>query len=130
MSDVRYKVLAADGPLHVYQSVTGYQIGRFAVRSTPPNFMVFSTDNQPCVTRAWLVDHIPSGFVILSVDTFEEAVVVADDLSRFSKSDPSAKKPANVLKQIGPDMDAWLRGILLRQRRGLPAIGFREWKAS
>lgn len=126
MSDVRYKVIGVEGTMRV----TGYQIGRFAVRPTPPGFTVFSMNNKPCVTHAWLLDHIPSGFVVLSLDTFAEAVVVADDLSRFSKSDPSTKNPAKVLQQVGPDMDAWLRGILLRQRRGLPAIGFREWKAS
>ena len=56
----------------------------------------------------WVVDHVPSGLWIADFDTFEDAMAVADDLSRWSPVDPDATERNAVALQLGPQIEQWL----------------------
>ncbi len=104
----------------VRKSVTGWQIGRFAVRNA--SYEAYAKQNG--TGEAWAVDHIPSGFVMVWRKTFEEAVVLADDFSRFSTEDPAAEDRVEAARQIGPKVIEYMRSSLQNDSE---TLGYRTW---
>jgi len=103
--EVEYDVIMVGGGVF---HTKGIQVGRFAVRPSEPG------DNvgiQRIKANSWFVDHIPSKSVLVTVDTFEQAMSVADDASRFSHEDPDATD-GRMLQQIGPSILSWLKDIM------------------
>lgn len=107
------------------QTVRGTQVGRFGVRLARPDETVATAHGQRYRTRAIVVDHIPSGAIAFSSDDFAEAMLVADEFSRFSVEDPDSADMARAGAQIGPELFEWLRGALQGQLKP-----FREWRSS
>jgi hypothetical protein len=125
--EVEYRVSFKDSkPL-----VRGVQVGRFAVRHAVPgstgSYGLPETDVAP-----WRVDHIPTGLAVAAFDNFDEAYALADDISRFSKQDPSGKTNVRAVAQLGPQIGEWMRAVHDPwSSRGAPLkyIPFRDWLA-
>lgn len=113
------------------QNVSGFQVGRFAVVHDPAGRRIQRADGSVGTSNAkFFVDHIPSGVCVCSLVTGIDALVVADDISRFARSDPDSKDPMQARNQVGPIVDQWMRlSCAPRVSRGLPVLGFREWLA-
>jgi hypothetical protein len=97
-------------------AVRGIQVGRFAVRAT------FAADMSPW---PFSVDHVPTGASVFR-GSFDEVMLVADDLSRFADNDCDETTVAAAIQQMGPTISAW---ILFLNGRETPAIPLREWRA-
>jgi hypothetical protein len=111
-----------------FTPVRGVQVGRFAIRHAAPgshqSYFLPSVEDAP-----WRVDHIPTGYAISAFDNFEDAYALADDISRFSKSDPSSKDPKRVGEQVGPQIRAWLKAIYPDAGMTPKYIPYRQWLA-
>lgn len=108
--------------------VRGYQVGRFAVRLAPQDLQLADTHGViygNVGADQWVVDHVPSGLIIARQTNFADAVVVADDASRFSKFDPKYKDFNRLKDCLGHDLVTWLTCLL----GGEPVTpgGFRQW---
>jgi hypothetical protein len=106
------------------ERTTGVRIGRFAVSFDEP-------DRWP-----WNVDHIGTGFTMGQFDNSEDAYAFADDLSRFSRRDPTASLPPRgvpirallaaqdkLYTQLGEAINDWIDAV--SPGRFQP---FREWR--
>ena len=92
----------------------GFQVGRFGVRCLP------NSDE-------WVVDHIPTGLRIIEPTTFTQAVVIADDVSRFSVSDPYADNTKGLSFQLGEKMIFWIEALNAYIREDLPIQNYRAF---
>lgn len=106
-----------------WQPTVGLQIGRFAVRELRPNELL--CDGRDTFVARFIVDHVPSGHGLIGTMRLEDAIVIADDVSRFAVTDPDAGHIEQALKQIGPELLDWLRSC---SKRGEFAP-FRQWQA-
>lgn len=109
--------------------VRGVQIGRFAVRNGGDDDIA-RVALPPSDLAPWVVEHIPTGLALVAFDNFEDAYAAADDLSRFSKSDPSSKDQKRAVEQVGPLIRAWVHTMLdpwRGQQQPLKYIPYREW---
>ena len=131
--DYKIAVRETDGSTS-WRDVSGVQIGRFAVRQAAPG--TIDAGNLPPVEDApWRVDHVPSGLCVFAFADFEEAYAAADDLSRFSSRDMSAKDRLKVREQSGSLIVEWV--LMINEphydrdgRRKMPKyIPFRDWLA-
>lgn len=110
---VRYNRHRKDGKR---ERVEGLRVGRFAIRE-------LEVDGS----RRVQVDHTPSGYRVFNTySSIEFAAMLADDLSRFSAKDPSAKDPKRAAAQMGPKIEAWVREQQQRLDHGDAPRGFRE----
>ncbi len=114
------------------ERVHGVQVGRFAIRKASPDD--HAVDRMPSLEDApWRIDHIPSGVAVAAFDSFENAYALADDISRFSKSDTSSKDLARLKKQMGEQIVGWLKATQMPFLRGespvMQYIPYREWLA-
>ena len=123
MHEIGYTVLYH----HTRRPATGVQIGRFAVRMSAGE-VLYDADGRNSVARPWSVDHIASGISVLDLHTFEDAVFVADDVSRFSAKDPDATTLDALIEQLGDRVVGWLTWIE-QQKGGYPHLSFRQWCA-
>lgn len=127
MSDIIYSVRIVDNNNCLTKcEVVGYQVGRFAVRRSEDNAVGFNGQRQPVKLKPWLVDHIETGFIVIAVESFHEAMIVADDVSRFSQEDPDTNDPDLFFKKLGPEIVGWLKTIIRTQQ----VLDFRQWKAA
>jgi hypothetical protein len=109
--------------------VKGYQIGRFGVRTeVDPDDPDKSSEHHPTPGSKghWRIEHIPTGAFIFSVDDFDTAIAIADDLSRFSEKDPSSKAAKVAMRQIGNPLRLWMR----EQVKPHGYMPFRDWVES
>lgn len=115
----RYKLSEIPGSGILY--VEGVQIGRFGIHEI--------TDAEDRTEHPkwakYAVDHINTGKCVLRTRTFEDAVMIADDLSRFSRSDPSSRNREKVIRQLGPSVARWIYDQYKKPDGRV--IGYREW---
>lgn len=104
--------------------VSGMQVGRFAVRYDK-TVMLNLDNNIHFKSRGWLVDHVPSGYVIMDVYTFSDAVLIADEISRFSVADPVGTDMPSLAEQLGDELCTWLEWI--ESNDGVGGWDFRRW---
>lgn len=103
---------------------TGIVVGRFAVRMEELRGMSSRSDGGIIdVQGKTAIDHLPSGYIVAWLNDAPDALLVADDLSRFALEDVSGTTPDEVVRQLGPDIVDWL-GAAMRAPR---AFGFRVW---
>lgn len=119
MSDFGYTLNTTAGAHRVY----GTQVGRFAVRlidgSHPHSHASIDKD------LPWRVDHIPTGVVLVGLESGPDAFVIADDVSRFCSFDPASSDLAEAQVQMGASVVAWLRFTI--ENMGLMVWSFRTW---
>jgi hypothetical protein len=108
-----------------WQPTVGLQIGRFAVRQLQPGELLCDGRDTFRVVARFIVDHVPSGHGLIGTMRFEDAVMIADDVSRFAVADPDAGHIEQALEQIGPELLDWLRSCSKRGEFG----PFRQWQA-
>jgi hypothetical protein len=103
--------------------VRGARVGRFAIRMrwAGARQMEFG---RP--TRPFVVDHINTGAILADVTNFDDALRIADDLSRFSRKDPSARSASRAAEQIGESVVKWAIACCNEDRH----IPYREWLAA
>lgn len=101
----------------------GVQVGRFAVRQGNPGDSIMVA-SDPVRMRRFAVDHMASGVQAGHFDDFRDAMIFADDISRFSAQDPDGTDPAAVVAQLGPAVYEWLQAC----NSGGIAIPFRRWQ--
>lgn len=75
--------------------------------------------------RRWMVVHVPSSRLAGDSDSFDTAMMVADDVSRFALRDPETDDPEQCYRDLGPDVVAWIRHSFDHE-----PIPFRQWKAA
>jgi hypothetical protein len=123
---VTYKIWRTDDFGHQYQApVSGFQIGRFAIRQRSEKDVDAITRSGKLVRlREHIVDHINTGIVLVTLDSFEDAVVVADDVSRFSRKDPSTKDREKFFEQLGEHLINWLKWCIQHNK----AVPFRNYQ--
>jgi hypothetical protein len=122
ISDVRYRIRLTSNDR---EPVTGMRVGRFAVRMCRVGERVgTSHDGIGRLLRAFGVDHIASGLGIADFSTFADALALADDLSRFSRRDPSSRDPWRAVELIGSALVPWLRACVAADR----AVPYRDWQ--
>jgi hypothetical protein len=108
--DIVYKVRRRnpDGSF-VFNDTVGYQIGRFAIRDrTSEDMRGINREGERIPMKKYIIDHVNTGFIVIDSDDWDEAVQLADDISRFSAKDPEAKDLDTFLKQLGPKMVEWI----------------------
>jgi hypothetical protein len=111
---VRYTRRLTDGRS---ERVEGLRVGRFAIRET---------GDVEAGTRQFSVEHIPTGFRLISVQFMQEAAMIADDISRFSARDPAAKDKVRAAEQIGKKVRDWLKAQEERIRDGYAPRDYRN----
>jgi hypothetical protein len=107
-------------------AVRGLIVGRFMVRSRVANETGRDvTSNARVTPRDWNVMHINSG-ITWSFSELAVALAVADDMSRFSRTDPSTRKlVADALrKQMGELVWSWVE----EQQVTDAYVPFRQWR--
>lgn len=107
--------------------VHGVQVGRFAVRQSDPGDSGYEHADPAkgrFLMRRFVVEHIPSGLQAAHFDDFRDAMVFADDVSRYCVADPDGTEPANVIAQMGPAVYDWLQACNAQNI----AIPFRRWQ--
>lgn len=125
-SETRYIVMIKNKKgTYIKERVTGFQVGRFAFRRVLEDTEPIGSSIQLEVPF-YAIDHIPTGFSVLNVRTVEDAGRLVDDLSRFSKEDPSSRDVEKVKAQLGPDILRWLTAQRERVELGHDVWGFRE----
>lgn len=114
----------ADGRVKEYR-VRGVQVGRFAVRHAIPGEGpgIAGRSDEDDERFVWRVDHIPTGFSVATFETADDAHAFADDISRFSASDPASRDPKRAGKQIGRVVGRWAKDA----RESNRYTPFREW---
>lgn len=117
---IRYAIRVALGPR---RWVEGIQVGYLAVRYTDRRTHNYETGEVH--PPGWVVDHPRSGcFVFPCARTFAEAMIIADDVSRFSSTpELTATTLPNLVRQVGPDIIDWLKTY-----RPGEFVPFRDWK--
>lgn len=103
--------------------VRGARVGRFAIRMRGAGAYCPHTGRH---TRLFVVDHINTGAILVDVTNFDDALRIADDLSRFSLKDPSARAAKRAVTQIGPAVVEWSIDCCNQDRH----IPYREWLAA
>ncbi len=53
---------------------------------------------------------------MIDIESFNDALIIADDLSRFSRKDPSAKDQSRFFEQIGPHVVEWLMSVIKNKK--------------
>ena len=110
---VRYTRRLKDGKS---ERVEGLRVGRFAIRETEiGDHTIF------------VVEHTPSGYRVFIAHSLEDAAMLADDLSRFSEKDPSAKDPKRAAAQMGPKIEQWVRIQQPRLDHGDAPLSYRDF---
>jgi hypothetical protein len=122
LESFRFRVNTDVGP----EWRVGYQVGRFAIHEVPKG------DNVNPVARhmarpLYAVVHVPTGTTFFYAQKPEEALLLADDISRFSAKDPSSKNEIKVVGQLGPNVMRWARVQFGNAREGRRICGFREF---
>jgi hypothetical protein len=108
--------------------VRGFQVGLFAVRRIPDRSPISGPSGAAmnAGARVWVVDHMPSHMAIVNVASFDEAMVIADDLSRFAPEDSAeATNWGELDKALGPLVD-WCRELVQGVRSTLG--GYRAFR--
>lgn len=125
IDDVRYRVIQYDRLTGAtYRSwVTAMRVGRFAVRMKLETGRLNYGDGTTRACKTFVVDHINTAHVICDFDTFDDALGLADDISRFSKSDPASRDPQRLVHQLGKDVFRWLACCCT----GGTYVPFRQW---
>jgi hypothetical protein len=103
--------------------VRGVRVGRFAVRHAIPGNHPETSTFRSVEETPWRVDHTASGGGVVAFDNPADAFAFADDISRFSKSDPSSSDSFVVVKQIGSTVGRWVEYT----RKNGVYTPFREW---
>lgn len=126
-NNITYKVWRVDDFGRRYRDdVAGFQIGRFAIRQrTEKDTDAYSKSGNLVRLREQIIDHINTGIILVTLDSFEDAVVVADDVSRFSKKDPSTEDQAKFFEQLGPHIIEWLKWCIRHNK----AVSYRTFGA-
>jgi hypothetical protein len=119
VSEVVYKVRRLlPGGQAVFHDTVGYQIGRFAIRDRTPADMNGITDKGDRVPlKKFLIDHVNTGIIVIDSDDWDEAVRLADDISRFCTRDPSTKDPSKFVGQLDPKMVEWIIWMIRNKQR-------------
>ena len=119
-----------DQPAEFFDAV-GVQVGHFAIRETDPDEICKHDETgEVSPARGFSVDHIHTGFGLFDAWTFADAMIVADDLSRYAAEEPltdDCSSRDELDRQIGEPLGEWLDAM-----DELPAgqvIGFRAWRA-
>lgn len=124
ISDIRYAVRGCNGTRF---PVRGMRVGRFAVRVALADTVVFAHDrswSRP--HRAFAVDHVGTGCAMGDFTRFDDALALADDISRFSRRDPSSRDPSRAAEQVGGLVVEWLRDCVSADR----VTPYRAWLSS
>lgn len=112
--DTKYKILVYQHGQEKLFSVQGFRVGCFAVRRMPGGSLISNTNSgsgSP-TEKFWVVDHIPGKRGVINVSSLHDAMIVADDLSRFSDSDPGRAHNWEALAEaLGPKLMGWLKAI-------------------
>lgn len=115
--DILYEIRAEDG--RSMGVAHGMQIGRFAVRC----LLDRPHDDEP----VYVVDHTPTGLRLTPPIYFGDAMMIADDVSRFAESDPDAVNPPFLLAQLGEQVMVWLSYMQDWATEGRPLLDFRKF---
>lgn len=105
--DLEYDLHMIDGVSIVH--VAGIQVGCFTVRYHDGAWGKMRA-------RMWSIDHWMSGSVVISSPSFDIAIALADDMSRFSNMAPSfTDRNENLFwEHMGIHMQAWLGSLVDR----------------
>lgn len=115
----------------------GLQVGALFVRAAFAGEWAKSTgDMVPAqrgalvdLDRHWIVEVPHLQISLLAANSFSTALLVADEVSRFSRHDLfTARSDDHVLETIGPELVGWL--TYLARMPGIRPPTFREWSAS
>jgi hypothetical protein len=123
-NEIRYTIRGRGSSVRA----VGYQIGRFAIRKIL-NGDELSFASERLEFPFYSVDHIPTGYAVMSAQTVEEAAQIADDMSRFSEKDPSSKNPHKAIAQMGRSVDVWRKAQVKRIAGGAAPQSYREFYA-
>ncbi len=126
--DVEYECVVYFRDKITLVPVRGFQVGLFAVRRIPDRSPISgpSGNTLDAGARVWVVDHMPSHMAVVNVCSFEEAMIIADDLSRFAPESCSAAANWGELdKALGPLVD-WCRALVQGTRSALG--GYRAFR--
>jgi hypothetical protein len=108
----RFRIILGKPDAQNYTTVTGVVVGRFGVHEAHRQ------------EDGWSVTHLPTGLNMIYAESFSQAMILADDFSRFSKKDPSSRDRRRVKEQLGPDVCAW--GSYMRKTGN--RVSFRQWQ--
>lgn len=111
--DLQYRIRVHRHGALTLDTVFGFQVGRFAVRLMPEDSVVGWYDGKggKRTNRLWVVDHVQACTGVVNVATHEDAMIVADDISRFSKEDVVGDDWDSIARAMGPDILAWCQEI-------------------
>jgi len=122
MNEFVYRHETPAGPIFV----SGVQVGYFAVRAELVNETVPSVSTGLLRrVRGWVVDHWPSGLSIVDAPSFADAMVLADDLSRFCANEADGTSSRALAHAFGPMLTTWFRDV----RETGVVLPYREWCA-
>jgi len=93
----------------------GIQVGRFGVRRLPTEL------------ECWVVDHIPTGLRLIQPTSFQNAMLLADDVSRFAVEDPEASDTRVLSKQLGEKVCTWVNEQVERSNCGAELQSYRRF---
>lgn len=122
VSPIRYHSLGLSSNV----AFDAHQIGQFAVRTVEAGE---GTPTKQGIIRGYThaVDHHPSGINISITYCIEDALLVADDVSRFCAGATTDLVPADVPSlraYIGPEVLKWINFIYERRI----VVGYREFQ--
>lgn len=127
LEEVEYETPLYDSDMRVLRRVKqrGHLVGRFAVRKVRPDEEFHDPRGVVYHARGYVIDHIPSGISVTNTRTFEDAMLIADDVSRFAVADADATNPIALYEQLGRKVMFWLVDMAWRDT----LVPYREWLA-
>lgn len=126
MFDSEYTVVAGHNAtgLDVPIRVRGMRVGHLAVRFCPDPFEVDNVGGSTRPCRPYVVDHVPSRWLLADFTRFVDAMRFADDASRHA-GDLASSKPDDVIAALGPLQGPWVNACIANDY----AIPYREFCA-
>lgn len=109
--------------------VWGLQVGVLFVRAAcVGEYSTSDTGRRTNEAGKWIVDLLNSEIGLVTVRTFANALLVADEVSRFAPELEHAPQTLNgVARALGPMM-RWIPVVQECDRNGATPPGYREWR--
>ena len=124
VSDIAYGVI--DLRLGRKATVVGYQVGLFAVRRAFDGTRLYDGAGGVLMARAFVVDHWPSGGTMGDAASFEDGLVIADELS-IALGHVTTCDVMELVRELQrhADLLAWIDAIEVSGK----VVGLRAWRA-
>jgi len=108
----------------------GMQIGRVTVRSAVLGESARTRRGELAAVRGWLVE--VNNTIVVSLDLVDNALLLADEVERFAAGDLDAlaihdRDAVDPRAILGEALLHWSRHVIAFDRKGKPALGYRQW---